>query len=206
MKIVTPFLTITMVLLLATQTSLVAQTNNTSDYLVLIAGDTLYGTVKHINQSGLNPRYYKKIRFMDTNGKRRKYKRKDVSAFRVNHTNYEGFWLNQSSQKIVLLNPKYDIDPQNGEKYFLKVLSKGKLSHYELEWWEQGEPELSWMDLLKKEEDGFFMRATQGLLGLKRKVLANYFLNCPDLMEKIKQKELNKVWEVADFYNSNCKS
>lgn len=204
MKITKTLLAITTVLLLSTQTSLVAQTSNTLDYLVLNSGDTLYGTVKHIDQSGVNPKYYKKIRFTDTYGKQKKHKRKDISAFRVNNTDYEGFWLDQSSQKMVLLNPKYDIDPQNGEKYFLRVVGKGKLSHYELEWWDQGESALLWMDLLKKEEDQFFIRATQGLLGLKRKVLVNYFLNCPDLKEKIKQRQLNEVGQVVSFYNSNC--
>ncbi len=196
--------TITTLLLLSTQTSLVAQTSHTIDYLVLNVGDTLYGKVKHIDEGSVNPKYYKKIRFTDTHGKQKKYKRKDISAFRVNNTIYEGFWLNQSSQKIIFLNPKYDIDPQKGEQIFLKMISKGKLSHYELEWWEQGESTLWWMDLLKKEEDQFFIRATQGLLGLKRKVLINYFSNCPELKEQIEQRQLNKVWQVVHFYNSKC--
>jgi hypothetical protein len=204
MKIIKTLFTITTVLLLSTQASLVAQTSNTLDYLVLNIGDTLYGNVKHIDQRGLNPKYYKKIRLTDTYGKQKKYKRKVVSAFRVNNTSYEGFWLNQSSQKIIFLNPKYDINPQKGEKYFLRVVSKGKLSHYELEWWDQEESTLLRMDLLKKEEDQFFIRATQGLLGLKRKVLVNYFPNCPDLKEQIKQRQLKEVWQVVDFYNSNC--
>jgi hypothetical protein len=204
MKIIKTLFTITTVLLLSTQASLVAQTSNTLDYLVLNIGDTLYGNVKHIDQRGLNPKYYKKIRLTDTYGKKKKYKRKVVSAFRVNNTSYEGFWLNQSSQKIIFLNPKYDINPQKGEKYFLRVVSKGKLSHYELEWWDQEESTLLRMDLLKKEEDQFFIRATQGLLGLKRKVLVNYFPNCPDLKEQIKQRQLKEVWQVVDFYNSNC--
>lgn len=195
---------ITTVLLLSTSTLLNAQSSNTLDYLVLNFGDTLYGTVKHINDRGVTPEYYKKIRLTDAYNKKKKYKRKDVSAFRVNNITYEGFWLNQSSQKIVFLNPKYDIDPQNGEKYFLRVISKGKLSHYELEWWEQGESTLMWMDLLKKEKDPFFIRGTQGLLGLKRQLLVSYFANCPDLKEQIKKRQLNKIRQVVDFYNSHC--
>ena len=122
----------------------------------------------------------------------------------MNGVNYEGFWLNQSSEKMVFINPRYDINPQNGERYFLREISKGKLSHYHLEWFEQGESRLMWMDLLKKEEDPFFIRATQGLFGLKKKVLINYFQNCPDLKEQIEQKQLNSVEQVVDFYNNYC--
>lgn len=186
------------------QPFLIAQPYNTLDYLVLNNGDTLYGRVKHVNQKGVNNKYYKKIRLTNTNGNQKKYNRTDVSAFRVNIINYEGFWLNQSSEKIVFNNPRYDINSQKGEKYFLRVISKGKLSHYHLEWWEQGESGLMWMDLLKKEEDSFFIRATQGLFGLKKKVLINYFQNCPKLKEQIEQKQLKNIEQVVTFYKNYC--
>lgn len=201
MKIIFTFNTI---LLISMQTALVAQTSDALDYLVPNFGDTLYGTVKHINQKTVNPEFYKKIRITDTNGKKKKLKRKDVSAFRISATNYESFWLNQSSEKIVFLNPKYDINSQNSEQYFLRVVSKGRLSHYQLEWWGQEENTLSCMDVLKKDKDQFFMRANQGLFGLKRKVLIKYFSNCPDLKEKIEEKRISEVDQLVDFYNSNC--
>ncbi|WPP49687.1 hypothetical protein [Catalinimonas niigatensis] len=190
--------------LFSLQTSLSAQDSDAQDYLVLNMGDTLYGNIKHIDESGTIRKYYKKIRFTDRYGKQKKYKRKEVSAFSVNNTHYEGFWLNQSSQKIILVNPRYDIDAKNGEQYFLKVMRKGKLSHYQLEWFEQGESLLSGMDLLKKEGDPFFIRATQGLLGLKRKVLLDYFSDCAKLQEQIKERQLNEVGQVVDFYHTHC--
>lgn len=190
--------------LLFTQTFLVAQNSNTLDYIVLNNNDTLYGSVKHVNQKSVNPEFYKKIRLTNTNGHKKKYKRKDVSAFRVNTINYEGFWLSQSSEKIVFINPRYDINSQNGEQYFLRVISKGELSHYHLEWWDYESTGLMWMDLLKKKKDQFFIRATQGFFGLKRKVLINYFLNCQDLKEQIKQKKLKNVQQVVDYYNTYC--
>lgn len=195
---------ITTSVLLSLQTVLLAQSDDTSDYLVLNAGDTLYGTVEHVDQRGVNPKYYKKIRFTNTDGHQKKYKRKNVAAFRVNNTLYEGFWLHQSSQKIMLLNPRYAIDSEEGERYFLKLVSKGKLSHYQLEWWEQGESTLMWMDLLKKEEAQFLIRATQGQFGLKRKVLGDYFQECPALKEQILHRQFNEVMQIVDFYHSHC--
>ena len=196
--------TIATLLLLSTQAYLVAQTSSRSDYIMLNFGDTLYGTVKHVNQRGVSPKFYKKIRLTNSNGKRKKYKRNDVSAFRVNNISYEAYWLSQSSRKIVFLNPIYDIDAYNGERHFLRVVSKGELSHYQLEWWDHEGAGLSWIDLLKKEEDQYFIRATQGIFGLKKKALANYFFNCPDLTEQIQQKRIKDVWQVVKFYNYNC--
>lgn len=181
-----------------------AQNGNATDLLVLNTGDTLYGNVEYINLKGVNPEFYKKIRITDENRKKRQFKQKDVSAFKADGKIYESYWLSQSSDKIVLVNPKYDIDPQNGTQYFLRLIRKGELSHYQWEWWEQGESTSMWMDLLRKKEDQFFIRATQGLLGLKKKVLADYFMNCPELKEKIEKKELNEVWQLVDFYNDNC--
>jgi hypothetical protein len=184
-------------------TCVFAQENQKHDYLVLYVGDTLYGTVQYIDE-GIPREFYKKIRLETSEGKRKKYKRKNVASFRVSNITYESFWLSQTSQRFSLVNPKYNIDHNNGEQYFLKVVGKGNLNHYELEWIDQGESVLWSMSLLNKQEDPFFIRADQGLLGLKRKVLLNYFFNCPKLKEEINLKQLNKVWQVVDFYNKNC--
>jgi hypothetical protein len=181
-----------------------AQTYDALDYLMLKTGDTIYGNIEYKKESGVNYKFLKKIRLTNTLGEQKRYKRDQVIAFRTNNIVYEGFWLNQESEHLVLLNPRYEIDDKNADYYFLKVMSKGTLSYYQLEWWEQGESLLMSMDLLKKVKDPFFIRATQGLFGLKRKVLSSYFNECPDLVEKIQQKQLNQVFQVVDYYNSNC--
>jgi len=184
--------------------ALYAQNNTTEDYIILRTGDTIVGTIKHIDESGISSKYYKKIRVINARDRQKKYKRKDVSKFKSNGYTYEAFWLNQSSDKIVLFNPRYYIDSQEGELHFLKIITEGALNHYELEWFEQGESGINWMDLLKKEDDQFLLRASQGLFGLKRKVLKNYFRDCPKLIEQINNKQLNNVAAVVDFYNNQC--
>jgi hypothetical protein len=82
---------ITAVLLYASPAQLIAQTNDTNDYLVLTRGDPLYGIVKHVNLKGVSPEYYEKIRITETHGKRKKHKRKAVSSFRVNNIVYNSF-------------------------------------------------------------------------------------------------------------------
>lgn len=185
------------------QTSVFAQGNEKLDYIVLYVGDTLHGKVQYIDE-GIPREFYKKIRLTTSDGKGKKYKRKNVASFRVTNITYESFWLSQTSQRFSLVNPKYNIDHNNGEQYFLKVVSKGNLNHYELEWIEQGETALWSMALLKKEEDPFFIRADQGVIRLKRKVLLDYFSNCSRIIEAINQKQMKDVWQVVDFYNKNC--
>jgi hypothetical protein len=99
-----------------------AQTH-TRDYLIPNVGDTLYGKVEHIDRRGASPEYYKKIRVTNAKGKRKKYKRVDLESFRVDNVRYEGFWLSQSSKNIILFNPKYSIDQENGEREFLSELA-----------------------------------------------------------------------------------
>jgi hypothetical protein len=104
----------------------------------------------------------------------------------------------------MLINPRYDISQKKGKLYFLKLLQAGRPSHYQLEWIGQGETSISSMDLLKKDTDTFFIRATQGLLGLKRKVLSSYLADCPDLSVQIEDRSINSVQEIIDFYNRRC--
>lgn len=191
-------------IILFSQAALFGQNHDTSDYLVIKTGDTLHGALKYMNESGATPRLYKKFRLTDSSGKKKKIKTEDISSFRVNGIYYEGFWLSQSSEKIQLVNPKYSIDSKNGEKHFLRVVSKGALSHYELEWWEQGDAMRNSMDLLKKENDMFFMRATQGVFGLKKRILKSYFSDCPALAGKIDNKEIKDVRGIVNFYDNNC--
>jgi hypothetical protein len=196
-------------LYLLISTTTYGQLNQSSDFLVLTSRDTLFGAFEHINTEAISPRFYKKIRYTAPDGKRHRIKRKNVMAFRANGEYYERFFLIQSTQfpdKIVLVNPRYDINSVNGTPYFLKLVEKGRLSHYLLEWWDQEDSTPMSMDLLKKEQDSFFIRATQGVFGLKRKVLSEYFATCPELNDLIQQKQLNDVSGIVDFYNRECKN
>lgn len=181
-----------------------AQTTKDIDYIVLISGDTLRGKVTHVDEKRFSPRYLKKIRYTDTNRKSRKINRKDILAFRVDGLIYESFWLSQSSNKFTLDNPIYTINQKSGKQHFLRLVKGGNLSHYLLEWWEQGESTPMSMDLLKKEQDQFLIRATQGVFGLKRKTLSRYFSECVELSSGIEQRYFNTIQEIIEQYNTRC--
>ncbi len=203
LKVFSPTYTLFWLLLLALPGISLAQ-NLAQDFVALHSGDTLYGTVRYINDGGVSTKFYKKIRWKDAQGKSKKISPKNIRAFRVQGDVFESFYLSQSSRKITLVNPRYDINPKRGQHHFLKLVQKGRLSHYQLEWIEQGESAVFAMDLFKKDSDTFFIRATQGLFGIKTKVLTSYFADCTTLATQIEDKQINSLQEILNFYNSNC--
>jgi hypothetical protein len=46
------------------------------------------------------------------------------------------------------------------------------------------------------------VRVTQGIFGLKKKLLSRYFADFPDLVVKIEKGELKSPIEIAEYYNS----
>lgn len=53
-----------------------------------------------------------------------------------------------------------------------------------------------------KDNDVLIIRATQGVLGLKRKFRADYLGECTALVELIREKKITTPTEVAIFYNN----
>lgn len=185
-------------------TGLKSQESHTRDHITLLNGETIYGEIVFMEQRNWSTQYLKKIRVKTTEGKRKKYHTDKVASFTANGADFEIFRLEQSANLFSSDHARFQIDRKNGDVYILKRITKGALSHYTFDWWEQGESLQMSMDLFRKEGDPFFVRATQGLLGLKRKLLANYFSDCPDLVEKIRDKSLKNADEVATYYNVNC--
>ena len=62
---------------------------------------------------------------------------------------------------------------------------------------------MNYIDYFKRKDDDYMVRVTQGIFGLKKKRLAEYFKDCPELVQKIEFKELKRPFEIAQFYN-NC--
>lgn len=172
-------------------------------FVVLASGDTLRGALKDRKKTFLGPKIYKKLRFKERRGRlRRKYRPEQLQGYQINETAYESLWLRPLSSGLNLTNAYYETFPYAGECVFVRVVEKGAISHYHLEW-EDG-ADIATTDLLRRNNEPILIRATQGLFGLKRKNLINYFTECPELQEKIRQKELKYAFEIVNFYNHHC--
>lgn len=135
------------------------------DNIVLVSGDTLYGKVDYFKERFVFSEFYKKIRLIDTNGRKRRFKRKKVLSYRVDGYDYESYKLDQETKLFRngrYLDTRYYID-RDGVQHFLKVTRKGKLSLYELEWIDLDNNNLRSVYLIKKAGDKSFISASNML-------------------------------------------
>lgn len=181
--------------------------SKTLDNMVLITGDTLYGKVDYFKEKYVFSEFYKKIRLIDTNERKKRFKRKKVLSYSVDGYDYESFKLDKETKLFSngrYLDSKYYMDP-NGVQHFLKVIRKGKLSLYELEWIDWDNNDLRSIDLIKKAEDRTFIPANSMLRRVAKKTVSRYLSDCPEIQKKIMGKDFKYVFQAVDFYNENCK-
>ncbi|MEO0332721.1 MAG: hypothetical protein AAF223_13730 [Bacteroidota bacterium] len=181
----------------------VGQKNYVPGYVVLTTGDTLRGRVMDRRETLTGTDLLTKIRFKaEDRGRRRKYRPKELISYQANGITYESHRVRPKG--ISLLDAYYEIMPDDGEWVFLQVVSRGKLHHYRWEWVEDDNSSVDTADFFRKENSSLLVRATQGIFGLKRKNLVEYFQNCPNLQDKIESKVFKYPAEVADYYNQDC--
>jgi len=180
--------------------------NKPLDNIVLITGDTLYGKVDYFDEGFAYSEFDSKIRLIDTMGRKRRFKRKKILSYRIDRHDYESFYLSEETRLFKngrLFSSKYYIG-ENGNQHFLKVIAKGKLSHYKLEWIDYDNNLLESSDLIKKSQDKFFIHAnnTRGRIAIK--TVSAYLSNCKKAQEKIIEKDIKYVSQFVVFYNQNC--
>lgn len=168
-------------------------------YVVLNSGDTLHGSVmdRNIQKGDL----YEKIRFKTENTRIKRYSANDIIAYTSNGVLFESKWY---YEEFELFKFKYLNQPGIGEKVFLKVIAKGRLSCYIIEYVDPENDYFDGFELFLRDGDDYFQRATQGIFGLKKKRLSEYFTDCPVLVKKINSKVLKTPLEVLNYYNTRC--
>jgi len=175
--------------------SIYAQKDFEKGYIVTNNKDTLAGFVKDRKQPPFG-KLYKKIYFKKKH-KKKKYKPNQIIAYKQGAREYESIWVDISSH---LINEKYASIPNHGEREFLKVIEKGYLTYYQREF--EYSDYIDQIDLFKRDNEDYLVRVSQGVFGLRKKSLAAYFNDCPELVEKIKNNELKTAIEITRFYNS----
>lgn len=168
-------------------------------YIVLNSKDTLRGTVKDRNDGAL----FKKIRLKNERGRVKRYSAEDLLGYKAGIYTYESIWYAEENQ---FFRFDYYSRPGYDEKIFLKVLAMGPLRCYAREFIHGDNDYPDQFELFLREGETTMERATQGIFGLKKKRLANYFWDCPTLVEKINNRSLTKPLEVTAYYNAFCGS
>ncbi len=175
-----------------------AQKGYEEGYVVLNSKDTLYGLVKDRKEHPFG-RLYKKIKFKGKKGAS-KYKPSRILGYKKGGSTYESMWISSTGK---FFDQNYKVIQGVGELDFLKVVQKGFLSYY---YWEFEDADSGYIDSVgyfKREDSPMLVRVTQGIFGLKRKNLATFLEDCPDLALKIRNDMIKDPQAIVTFYN-NC--
>ncbi len=160
----------------------IAQDDFQDGYIVTNSNDTLYGKIRDRASKGFNLGIYEKIRFKGKSRKKR-FAPSDIQSYKIGKTQYKTFF-------------------NGSKKSFYRVGSEGYLNHYILEIQEQGESLVQDIDYVQKGENTPFVRANQGVFGVKKKRLSSLLSDCPGLSQKILNREFKYVFQIVDFYNT----
>ena len=170
-------------------------------YIITLKGDTIVGQVKDRSSEPF-VELYRKIRFRpDGRSSRRKYRSKDILGYGAGQRNYESVPLREESSFFKF---RYYLDP-NAEQVFRMVLKRQEgLTHYRREFVQDDNSYLDSYPLFHREGYSEMVRVTQGVLGLKRKRLMEYFNDCDELVNALYNKELKEAHEVYNYYLEFC--
>jgi hypothetical protein len=178
-----------------------AQKKFVQGYIVSWNGDTLHGWLKD-RSPGASEGLHSRIRFKTEDAWfRKKYGPEDLAAYGYGGQVFESLPLREESQ---FFRFRYTLDDHN-KRIFLKVIARNKpLTWYHWEYIDAESETVEYFPLFHKDYSPEMVRVTQGVLGLKRKRLMEYFQDCPDLVKVIENREINNVEEVYNFYLAKC--
>jgi len=182
--------------------SIHAQKNGYSQgYIINSEGEIIEGQVKD-RSSGTFFELYKRIRFKPDNTPfKKKYSPDEILGYGLNDQHFESVPL---YEETAFFKFRYYIH-ESYDRVFLKVVaSNDDLTYFHWEYVDSDSNYLDYTPLFYRNGSDEMVRVTQGILGLKRKRLIEYFLDCPALVQAIEKKKLNEIYEVYDFYLERC--
>jgi hypothetical protein len=189
-------------LLICTQLPLAAQKKGYQPgYIITLERDTIKGQVKDRSPEPFTE-LYSRIRFIPEGQKSRdKYGSWQVLGYGSGGREYEALPIREES---AFFRFRYYLDP-GAPKSFLRIIRRdGPLTYYHKEYIHDDNFYLDFIPLIHREGEREMVRVTQGVLGLKRERLMEYFQDCQALVKAVSRKELREPEEVYEFYLENC--
>jgi len=170
-------------------------------YIITNEGETIEGWVKD-RSSGTFTDLYTRIRFKADNARiKRKYRATEILGYGLDNRHYESVPLVEESE---FFRSRYYIHDDK-DRIFLRIISGNiELTYYHWEYIDGESNYLDYTPLFHRNGSCEMVRVSQGILGLKRNRLMEYFRDCPELVLAIKNKGLNEVLEVYNFYLEKC--
>ena len=180
--------------------SLSAQKTFQPGYIVNNNNDTIYGSIRDRKDAPF-AKIYNKIRFKNGKDFTKKYSPEKINGYKAGERLYESLWLDI---KADFLWSSYWSIPGVGEKRFVKVIIKDYLCFYQLEFLDPDSDKIEAIPLFKRQDENQLIRVTQGIFGLRKNSLRDYFNDCSELIERLDNGELKSPAEIVIYYNRNC--
>ena len=160
-------------------------------------GTILYGEVANMKH-GFRDELLDRVRIKPS-GKvfSKKYPPRKLLGYSMGGRRYVSWRVQQNN---ALFKEMYTIHAGNQYKIF-ELQQEGHLSIY-LEYFIDDDLWIRSLPVFLKKDELLMVRATQGLFGLKSKLLLDYFSDCTPLVELIQEKKITTPEEVATFYNN----
>lgn len=174
-----------------------AQKGYLPGYVVLQNGDTLSGKLRD-RKEGSFQKLYPKIYWKGSKGRAKKYGPDQLAGYAIGTNQFESRWIKHESW---LFREIYYSREGVGERRFMRVVKKGTLSLYHLEFLDSESIIIDRIELCIREGDDKFIRTSQGIFGLRKKALAEYLSDYPELADKIRSGAVTNILYIANEYN-----
>lgn len=171
--------------------------NYQSGYVITEEGDTLHGFIKDRKAAPFG-KLYSKIKFKSAEYGRRKFSTGQIKAYQCGSDFFRSVWIEDESE---FFQNRLMSAPYHGKKQFVKILAEGSVSLWYLEY--EDESGIQGQSYFKRSDNYYLQPVRSGVFN-KRKQLAEFFSGCPELADKILNRELTDPFEILNFYNSRC--
>ena len=187
-------------LLLFVPVTLPAQDDWRTGYVVTKNGDTLRGMVRD-RDSGAFGGMLRKVQWKadeHTSGRRRgKFRFGHIKGYQWGDARFVVLPISTSSS---LLYTRRWVDEENGQPEVFRVVAEGPLCLYHDEFTDPDNFSIDFVPYFKKRGEADLVRATQGIFGLKVKLLSNFFADRPDLVDGLQNGTLKTTMDVIASY------
>ena len=172
-------------------------------YIITLEGDTLKGEVKDRSPEPF-VELYGRIRFRpEGTRKMHKYGPQQIRGYAAGGRVYESLPLREET---AFFRFRYYVDPKASHTFLRVMRREGPLTWYEQEFIYDDNHYLDSYPLFQREGNPEMVRVTQGIFGLKRQRLAEYFNDCPQLVLALLEDSISGVEEVFRYYLDSCAS
>ncbi|WKK79305.2 hypothetical protein [Marivirga arenosa] len=182
--------------------SISAQSTFQNGYIVTNENDTIFGQIKDRSAEPFGE-IFKKVKMKKKWIFYKKYSPRSIKSYKIGDKTYESIWYDSYTELFSIFHiSKAD----QGEKTFMRLAVDGELKLYWKEYRDHANSdgyEIA-IPFFKKTNSYEMVRVTQGVLGFKKKLLRNFFSDCPSIVEKIDNGDFEVPEQIALYYNSSC--